>query len=74
LSGPPLAARSLAVLRRLRRALPASVDVVSVGGVETAADVRERLDAGAALVQGYTGFIYRGPGWAREINRGLLGQ
>ena len=34
--------------------------------------VRERLAAGASLVQGYTAFIYRGPGWAREINRGLL--
>lgn len=72
LSGPPVAARSLQVLRLLRAALPESVAVVSVGGVETADDVRERLAAGAALVQGYTGFIYRGPGWAREINRGLL--
>ncbi|WAC66148.1 quinone-dependent dihydroorotate dehydrogenase [Agrococcus sp. SL85] len=71
LSGPPVAARSLQVLRRLRAALPEAIDVVSVGGVETAADVRERLAAGASLVQGYTAFIYRGPGWAREINRGL---
>ena len=46
--------------------------MVSVGGVETAADVQERIDAGATLVQGYTAFIYRGPLWAREINRGLL--
>ncbi|WP_206446460.1 quinone-dependent dihydroorotate dehydrogenase [Agrococcus sp. KRD186] len=72
LSGRPVAARSLEVLRILREALPASLEVISVGGVETADDVRERLAAGAALVQGYTGFIYRGPGWAREINRGLL--
>lgn len=72
LSGPPVASRSLAVLRLLRAQLPAAIDVVSVGGVETAGDVRARLDAGAALVQGYTGFIYRGPGWAREVNRGLL--
>lgn len=72
LSGPPVAARSLVVLRVLREALPSGLDVISVGGVETADDVRERLAAGAALVQGYTGFIYRGPGWAREINRGLL--
>ncbi|MGM1030221.1 MAG: quinone-dependent dihydroorotate dehydrogenase [Actinomycetota bacterium] len=74
LSGPPVAARSLAVLRLLRATLPAGIDVVSVGGVETAADVRERLAAGAALVQGYTGFIYRGPGWARELNRALAAQ
>ena len=46
--------------------------MIAVGGVETAADVRERLAAGAALVQGYTWFIYRGPGWAREVNRGLV--
>src|SRR5690606_2767923 len=72
LSGRPVAARSLEVLRILRAALPASLEVISVGGVETAEDVRERLAAGAALVQGYTGFVYSGPGWAREINRGLL--
>lgn len=72
LSGRPVATRSLEVLRVLRAALPAALDVIAVGGVETVADVRERLAAGAALVQGYTGFIYRGPGWAREINRGLL--
>ena len=47
--------------------------MISVGGVETAADVRERLDAGATLVQGYTAFLYRGPFWARQINRGLVG-
>ena len=40
--------------------------------VETAEDVQERLDAGATLVQGYTGFVYRGPLWARQINRGLV--
>ena len=39
--------------------------MISVGGVETAADVRERLDAGATLVQGYTAFLYRGPLWGR---------
>ncbi|WP_029150820.1 quinone-dependent dihydroorotate dehydrogenase [Microbacterium indicum] len=72
LSGPPLAARSREALRLVREAVPdPGFCVISVGGVETAADVRERLDAGATLVQGYTGFIYRGPLWAREINRGL---
>lgn len=72
LSGPPVAARSLALLRLLRAAVPADLCIISVGGVETAADVRERLDAGATLVQGYTAFLYRGPLWARQINRGLL--
>ena len=71
LSGAPLKKRSIEVLRLVRSAVPDSFCVVSVGGVETAADVRERLDAGADLVQGYTAFLYRGPLWARQINRGL---
>ncbi|MGN6125781.1 MAG: quinone-dependent dihydroorotate dehydrogenase [Humibacter sp.] len=71
LSGAPLAARSLEVLRLVRQHVPAELCVISVGGVETAQDVRDRLDAGATLVQGYSAFIYRGPFWARAINRGL---
>jgi len=71
LSGAPLATRSLEVLRRVRAAVPEGFCVISVGGVESAEDVRARLDAGATLVQGYTGFLYRGPLWARQINRGL---
>ncbi|HEY5222081.1 MAG TPA: quinone-dependent dihydroorotate dehydrogenase [Microbacteriaceae bacterium] len=71
LSGAPLRARSLDVLRLLRSHVPAELCVISVGGVETAADVAERLAAGATLVQGYTAFLYRGPLWARQINRGL---
>lgn len=72
LSGRPLRQRSLEVLRRIRATAPADFCVVSVGGVETAADVLERLDAGATLVQGFTAFIYEGPFWARDINRGLV--
>ncbi|GGR36363.1 quinone-dependent dihydroorotate dehydrogenase [Agromyces mediolanus] len=72
LSGAPLAARSLEVLRLIRAEVPAELCVVSVGGVATAADVQDRLDAGATLVQGYSAFIYRGPFWARQVNRGLL--
>lgn len=71
LSGAPLAARSLDVLRIIRSVVPAELCVISVGGVETADDVVERLRAGATLVQGYTAFLYRGPLWARQINRGL---
>ncbi len=69
LSGPPVAARSLEVLRLLRVALPAGAAVISVGGVSTADDARARIAAGADLVQGYTAFLYRGPGWARELAR-----
>lgn len=71
LSGAPLRERSLDVLRVVRAAVPAKFCVISVGGVETAADAQQRLDAGATLVQGYTAFLYRGPLWARQINRGL---
>jgi len=71
LSGAPLAARSIELLRVIRAVVPEGFCVISVGGVETAADVAERLAAGATLVQGYTGFLYRGPLWARQINRGL---
>ncbi|MFT4235994.1 MAG: quinone-dependent dihydroorotate dehydrogenase [Microbacterium sp.] len=72
LSGAPLEQRSLEVLHLVRRAVPdPEFCVISVGGVQTAADVRERLDAGATLVQGYTEFIYSGPFWAAHINRGL---
>lgn len=71
LSGAPLKRRALAVLRQVRAVVPASFTVIAVGGVETAADVQERLDAGADLVQGYTAFLYRGPLWARQVNRGL---
>lgn len=71
LSGAPLRARSLEVLRLLRDRGGDRLVLVSVGGVTTAQDVRERLDAGATLVQGYTAFLYEGPFWAHRINRGL---
>lgn len=71
LSGAPLKERSLQVLTRLRSTLPESVGLISVGGVTTGADVRERLELGADLVQGYTAFLYEGPFWAARINREL---
>jgi dihydroorotate dehydrogenase len=72
LSGPPVAARSLELLHLIRRVVPEDFCIISVGGVETAHDVAERLAAGATLVQGYTAFLYRGPLWARQVNRGLV--
>lgn len=71
LSGAPLKARSLAVLRQLKAIVGDSLTLISVGGVETGADVQERLDAGATLVQGYTAFLYEGPFWAGRINKEL---
>jgi dihydroorotate dehydrogenase len=72
LSGAPLKARSLEVLKHLRAAVGDTMAIVAVGGVETPEDVIERLRAGATLVQGYTAFLYEGPFWAARINRGLL--
>ncbi|GAA0405912.1 quinone-dependent dihydroorotate dehydrogenase [Microbispora corallina] len=71
LSGRPLKARSLEVLRRLHRKAGDRLTLVSVGGVEDVDDVWERLLAGATLVQGYTGLIYEGPLWPSRINRAL---
>jgi dihydroorotate dehydrogenase len=71
LSGPSLTSRSLEVLKLLRSNLPAETAIISVGGVFSATDVAERLKLGAQLVQGYTGFVYEGPLWARKINRKL---
>ncbi len=67
LSGRPLAPRSLAVLDRLVDALAGRAAVISAGGVESGADIRERLDRGAAFVQSYTGFVYGGPLWPRRV-------
>ncbi|RJN31117.1 quinone-dependent dihydroorotate dehydrogenase [Nesterenkonia natronophila] len=72
LSGPVLVERSKEVLVRLRGRLPQEVAVISVGGVVTAEEVAERLRLGATLVQGYTGFVYEGPLWARRVNAGLM--
>jgi len=69
LSGAPLNRRSLEVLRLLRNAVGTDMAIISVGGIETKEQVQERIKAGATLVQGYTGFIYFGPLWARKLNR-----
>jgi dihydroorotate dehydrogenase len=68
LSGPVLAKRSKEVLLLLRQQLGQQPVIISVGGVVDGADVSERLKLGADLVQGYTGFVYQGPLWARKIN------
>lgn len=67
LSGPVLAERATEVLVRLRSRLGDGIAIIAVGGVTTPDDVRARLAAGADLVQGYTGFIYEGPGWPSRL-------
>src|SRR5690606_6723853 len=71
LSGAPLKERSLAVLRRIRARTGSCLTLISVGGIESGADVWERITAGATLVQGYTGFIYGGPFWPKRVHRDL---
>jgi dihydroorotate dehydrogenase len=71
LSGPPLRARALTVLRRLRARVGARVTLVAAGGIETADHAWEAARAGATLLQLYTGFIYQGPSIAMDITRGL---
>ena len=71
LSGPPLRAAALAVLRRLRERAGDRLVLIAVGGIETPEDAWERLAAGATLVQAYTGFIYGGPMWPRRVHAGL---
>ncbi|WP_418002524.1 quinone-dependent dihydroorotate dehydrogenase [Mycobacterium sp. PDNC021] len=70
-SGPPVAARSLEVLRHLHKRVGGQLVLISVGGIETADDAWERITAGASLVQGYTGFIYGGGLWAKHIHDGV---
>ncbi len=71
LSGAPLRDRASAVLRVLRDRVGPDLTLVGVGGITTPEDARDRLAAGATLLQGYTAFVYQGPGWPRRILRGL---
>jgi dihydroorotate dehydrogenase len=71
LSGRPLTARATEVIRLLRGRVADRMTLIGVGGITTVEDARERIEAGADLVQGYTAFIYEGPLWPRRIARGL---
>jgi len=72
LSGPVLRARSVQVLRLLR-SQDQRIPIISVGGVTSGHDVRERLMSGATLVQAYTALVYGGPLWPRRVVRELVG-
>ncbi|RXS73118.1 quinone-dependent dihydroorotate dehydrogenase [Streptomyces sp. TM32] len=71
LSGAPVKARSLEVLRRLYARVGDKITLIGVGGIENAEDAWQRILAGATLVQGYSAFIYQGPFWCRAIHKGL---
>ncbi|HEY3103695.1 MAG TPA: quinone-dependent dihydroorotate dehydrogenase [Pyrinomonadaceae bacterium] len=71
LSGAPLRERSNHVIRAIYRLTNGAIPIVGVGGVFNAEDAWKKICAGASLIQLYTGFIYEGPGVARQINEGL---
>ena len=71
-SGAPVRARSTEVVRYLARRTEGRLPIVGVGGIHGAAEAVEKLQAGAWLVQVYTGLVYTGPGLIRDINLGLL--
>ncbi len=72
LSGKPLTKRSTEVIRYLAKKSQNSFVIIGVGGIHSATDAQEKLDAGAALIQLYTGFIYEGPALINRINKKLL--
>ena len=72
LSGKPLANRATEVIRFLSAKSNKAFPIIGVGGIHTAQDAIEKLEAGASLVQIYTGFIYEGPQLIRQINEAIL--
>ena len=72
LSGEPLTTRATEVIKFLRQALGQDVCIIGVGGIMTAEDAIEKLEAGANLIQIYSGFIYNGPSFVKNINKAIL--
>jgi dihydroorotate dehydrogenase len=72
LSGKPLAKRSTEVIRFLAEKSGNAFPIIGVGGIHSAEDALEKLEAGASLVQLWTGFIYEGPGLVKQINRAII--
>ncbi|HMR19174.1 MAG TPA: quinone-dependent dihydroorotate dehydrogenase [Sphingobacterium sp.] len=71
-SGKPLTSRSTEVIRYLSEKSNKAFPIIGVGGIHSAADAIEKLDAGASLIQIYTGFIYEGPGLVGDICKGII--
>ncbi|WP_341838171.1 quinone-dependent dihydroorotate dehydrogenase [Chitinophaga pollutisoli] len=74
LSGRPMRERATEVIRYISQKSGGTIPIIAVGGIFTAADAQEKLDAGASLVQVYTGFIYEGPTIVKKICQGLSTQ
>lgn len=71
LSGRPLTSRSTEVIRYLKQKSGGKLQIIGVGGIQTAEDAQEKLDAGADLLQVYSGFVYAGPSIIRQIVDGI---
>ncbi len=71
-SGKPLSARSTEVIRHIAEATHHTLPIIASGGVCTVQDALEKLEAGASLVELYTGFIYEGPGLIKKINKAII--
>ena len=71
LSGAPLKQKATMVVRQLNAVLKGNVPIIAAGGIMSAADAQEKIEAGASLVQIYSGLIYRGPHLVREIGQAL---
>jgi dihydroorotate dehydrogenase len=72
LSGKPLSSRSTEVIRYIHQKSNGSIPIVGVGGIHSAEDAIEKLEAGASLVQLYTGFVYEGPSLVKKINKKII--
>ncbi|WP_084078129.1 quinone-dependent dihydroorotate dehydrogenase [Demequina sp. NBRC 110057] len=70
-SGPPVRVRAVEVVTRLRERAGEGLVIIGVGGIESEADARALLRAGATLLQTYTGFVYQGPGWVARLNAAI---
>jgi len=71
LSGKPIKERSLEVIKYISNKTEGKLPIIGIGGIESPQDALDKIDAGASLVQVYTGFIYSGPGLAKQINKFL---
>ena len=72
LSGLPIKEKSTRVIKYLKDTSNKAFPIIGVGGIHSAKDALEKIEAGADLVQIYTGFIYEGPGLIKQINKALL--
>ncbi len=72
LSGKPLTNRSTEIIRYIHKKSEGNIPIIGVGGIMSVQDALDKLEAGASLIQLYTGFIYEGPGFVKRINKAIL--